>query len=496
MIALVLAALLCDPDFSANTPGAIYDRVHPAEGPGFARTENVYGRRLGDAVALDPRLRYPEYGLGRDGRVTALRCGNARKDLEGTSPDAIVLPKTCAVPTETPSTQILWFLVDDEPALTCGVQLLNAFNGYCNGFRVEWWRSSKEPTHGGSFAFIAGDGKTSVQYWHKNPKDVPAGRWHQLAVVNDRKEFVLYLDGMEVARLLGTYHAPKKSAIVPRLGVVSDRATFKTDSYRIFDEALSAAAIARDWREGQPQAGWNGDEAAARALLPRICGKNRGFFRVGQAIEVKSGEKVLKRVTYDRPGLEELVVDGRRFPLCIVPAKLRPTDIGAVGLLDRQPELMALGIRKSLVTADWGTLEPERRAYDFTALDRQVDACLASGVTPVLMLEGRPKWAARDTVTGAAARQKIRSLLLARYRLELVEPKEVAFVNMNSPATLAATVTGLEKAGHRHIFLTPPAPLWKGVYAAPFAGHPSAAALALANCLAGPCRPSHAYPDF
>ena len=103
MAALVLAALLCNPDFSANIPGAIFDRVHPEVGPGFARTEDIYGRRLGDAVALDPRLRYPEYGLGRDGRVSALRCGNAQDDLAGTHTDAILLPKTCIVPTDTPS---------------------------------------------------------------------------------------------------------------------------------------------------------------------------------------------------------------------------------------------------------------------------------------------------------------------------------------------------------------------------------------------------------
>lgn len=483
MAALVLAALLCNPDFSANIPGAIFDRVHPEVGPGFARTEDVYGRRLGDAVALDPRLRYPEYGLGRDGRVSALRCGNAQDDLAGTHTDAILLPKTCIVPTDTPSTQILWFYVYDEPAQECRVQLLNVFNGYRCGFRLEWGRGPREPASGGHFAFIAGDGRTSVQYWSQKRQSVSTGRWHQFAVVNDLREFTLYLDGVEAARLAGKYHG-EKGSLAPRLGTESNRATFKTDSYCIYDEALAADAIARDWRAGQPRTGWDGDEAAARTLLPRIRERNRGFFRVGQTIEVKSGEKVLKRMVYDKPGLQELECEGRRFPLCIIPSKPRPTGVGAVELLNHQPELLALGIRKSLQKVSWRSLEPTRREYDFTALDRQIDACIARGVTPVLMLEGTPDWYLKDRAADASALAKIRSLLRSRYRLELVDPKEVALVDMNSPKMFAANLDRLEKAGCRHVFLSRPAPCWKGVCAMAFEGRPSAAALELAKRLA------------
>ena len=96
-VCVLLAALVADLDFSAADPGAVRDRVHPERTPGYVRTQDVYGRRLGDALAVNPRLLYPEYALGRDGTVSAVRTGNARAAVPGSAPDPVVLPESCAL---------------------------------------------------------------------------------------------------------------------------------------------------------------------------------------------------------------------------------------------------------------------------------------------------------------------------------------------------------------------------------------------------------------
>ena len=484
-VCALLAALVADLDFSAADPGAVYDRVHPERTPGYVRTQDVYGRRLGDALAVNPRLLYPEYALGRDGSVSAVRTGNARAAVPGSAPDPVVLPESCALKPGAPSTQILWFNVDEPGALAASVRLAGCQFGYAVGFRLEWVRAHWMPK--GGVSFVYGDGKTSKFIGSLGKKDVPPGVWHQAATVNDGAAFALYLDGERLGTSPGAYRLDPKRPMRVRLAEASDKAAFKVDAYRLHDCALTAEEIAADWAAGRPQPGWDGDAAAALAALPRLRANSRGFFCAGERIDVMSGGRLLKRVVYDRPGTEELVVAGRRFPLAILPGPPQATTIGAVDLLGRQSELLALGLRRTLVTVDWARVEPTPNGYDWTELDRMDVACTAQGVRAVYLIDGEPAWYAQDRAGGRAQAEKFRRLVAARFDAEIVGAADVGLIDMDvGPGQVKRQVDALLRAGKRRLFVKPRAPGWNGRYSPAYAGRPGASVIELAGLLANP----------
>jgi len=311
-------------------------------------------------------------------------------------------------------------------------------------------------------------------------RDVPPGVWHQVAVVNDGTAFTVYLDGASLGTSPGAYRFDAKRRTPPvKLAEASVSACFMTDAYRLYDHALTAAEVAADWAAGQPKPGWDGDVAVA--ALPYVANVRQGFFRTGERIDVRSAGKILRSVVYDKPGVEELVVEGRRFPLCIVPAGVRPVDgLGAVDLVNRQSELLALGIRRTLVKVPWAQIEPARNAYDWTNLDRIDDACAAQGVKAVYLIEGEPGWYAKDRAGQRAQAEKFRRLVAARYEAELVTSADVGFIDLNTgPGQVTRQIGELKQAGKLHLFVKPRPPAWRGRYSAAYAGRPSASLLEL-----------------
>lgn len=478
----VITALIADLSFSAADPGCVPDKANPEMTPGFARTENIYGRRLGDALAVNPRLEYPRYAIGRDGKVSAVRTGNALHEVPGSAPDAVLLPDSCALPTNGPSTQLMWFYIYEQPDLACSVRIIESHFGWQEGFRLDYCRAHW--CRNGTISFTYGDGKGSRGIGSHTRKDILPGVWHQLAIVNDGNEFTLYLDGDSLGTSPGNY-VLRKGQLKVKMANVADRTCFKTDCYRLYDIALTAEEVAEDWKNGQPEEGWNSDESAAVAALPVIDKSRQGFYNVGETIEVKVGDKVVKSVSFDKTGIQDFEYEGRHFPLCIIPVITNSVTVGAVDLMNRQPELLALGIRKTLLRASWWSIEPEKNAYDWTGLDRAVDACVANGVTPVLLLCDEPRWYSENREVNQKQFEKIKAVLQARYELPLADGKDIGYVDMNNAATVAAQIEKHIKDGKKHIFVRQHAPGWKGLYSVAFEGRPVASVLALAEYLAG-----------
>ena len=138
--ALVAAADI-ELDFSPRQPGAVHDRTGAVRG--FARTENVWGRRLGDAMEVEPRFVYPAYATDRAGGMNALRLGSALHEVPGSKPAN--LRTDIKLPTDTPSTQLLWFYVYDQPVQGSNISLLYAKFGWAIGFRCSWERAHWSP---------------------------------------------------------------------------------------------------------------------------------------------------------------------------------------------------------------------------------------------------------------------------------------------------------------------------------------------------------------
>ena len=143
LTALVLspAAALADSslDFSSERPGVVLDRLHPEAPPAHVRTESVYGRRQGDAIDVNPRLVYPGYALDRRGALNALRLGNARREIPGVPPAG--LPTQIFLPTNGPSSQLLWFYVYDCQDRAVSTSLIYSKFGWQVGLRLGWERA-------------------------------------------------------------------------------------------------------------------------------------------------------------------------------------------------------------------------------------------------------------------------------------------------------------------------------------------------------------------
>lgn len=474
---LLLAAVLADLDFSPTRPGAVYDRAHPNEAPVCVRTVNCYGRRLGNALALNPRLEYPRYALGRDGKLSAVRFGNALASIPGSVPDCLTGPKTAAVPLAgKPSTQILWFYVYDQPVMNGGCRLIESQFGYKFGFRIDYGRYAGWAEKG-VVGITYGDGKTSKSIGTLNKKEVLPGCWHQLAVVNDGGEMEFFLDGDSMGSAAGGFLSDGKHPLVVRFAVTSDRFCWKTDSYRLYGQALSGAEIAADWKTGQPVPAASGDEASACAAMPRLEPHRYGYYETGEEISVVVNGQTVDTFTFDKPGLTEIEHGGVKFPLGIVrkrPDAAQASSIGAVDLMNQQPELTVLGVRRTLVKVPWWLVESVKTEYDWTALDITVDACERAGVKPILTLWGEPAWYTKDPVANMPRRDKMVKLFAARYDgAKVVEFEDVKMIGFDS----------LEKCSGINTYLSPPVPCWQGVCSDAFAGYPHEGALTLADFL-------------
>ncbi len=476
---LILAAALADLDFSPIRLGAVYDRAHPTAAPVCVRTVNCYGRSLGDALELNPRLEYPRYALGRNGKLSAVRFGNALASIPSSAPDCLTGPQTAAVPLAgNPSTQILWFYVYDQPEMNGACRLVESQFGYLFGFRVDYGRHEGWAEKG-IVTIAYGDGKTSQSIVTLNKKTVLPDCWHQLAVVNDGGKMELFLDGDSMGSAPGGFLSDNKHPLIVRFAVTSDRFCWKTDSYRLYGQALSRAEIEADWKTGQPIPEASGDETAACAAIPRLEPHRYGYYEAGEKISVVVSGKTVKTFTFDEPGLTEIEYGGVKFPLGIVrkrPDAIQASSIGAKDLMNQQPELTALGVRRTLVNVPWWLIESAKTEYDWSALDTTLDACERAGVSPVLTLWGEPGWYTEDRAANAPRREKIVQLLAARYDgAEVMESKNVKTIGFNAPV----------KCSGPNVFLSPPTPCWQGVFSAAFAGYPHEGALTLADLLVG-----------
>lgn len=460
----LLAALFVDCDFSAHDPGIVRNRVAPGDTVGFVRTEDCYGRRLGDAQELNLRLGYPRYAVGRDGSVSAVWSGTALDGVPGSVPDPIMLPGRAVLPREGTSTFVLWFFVSNPVEQDASVRLCESQFGYRVGFRLDWQRARWSPQ--GCVGLVYGDGKgsRSIMSYAKpgeEPFDVRPGQWHQVAVVADGKTLVLYVDGVFRGQNEGKYLARQtdEGSFVPltlRLGSASNRACFKTDAFRLYDTALKADEIAADWQAGRCRdtaTPSGADEQAALAALPRLRPNRHGLYCRGDRVDVVAGEKVLKTVRLDKTGLQDLTCLGYRFPLAVFPRKPRTDDLGAVNLLNRQPELVSLGIRRSLAELDWSRIEFERNSYDWTSVDRVYEAGEKMGVKTFFAIVREPEWYRRNPAGEAAQAEKFRRLVAARYGARPLGEDEFAVVDMRRPADIAPTLARLRREGARKIFL-------------------------------------------
>ena len=478
---ICLAALVADIDFSAHEPGAVRDRLHPDLAPGFARTEDAYGRRLGDALSLNPRLEYPRYAVGRDGTLSALRSGNALPGIPGSAPDPITLPSSASLPTNGPSTQLMWFYVYDPGELEATIRLCESQFGYQFGFRIDWFRA-KWATDGG-LSFIYGDGASSKSIStaaNRRHSVLPADQWHLLAVVNDGAEFELFLDGVSYGKSPGNYRARGTTSLPVRLGNAASRACFKTDCYRIYDHALAAEEIQENWERGRPDDGAKpADETALLERRPSLKPNRHGLYVVGDKVDVTVDGKTVQSVTLAEPGLREIEFDGYKFPIGVLERKPDLHDIGAVEFLNRQPELGSLGVRRALLTANWRDIEPEKNDYDWTLLDRIADQCERRQVDMTFTITGQPAWYKADPEGNAAQARKFRALVEARYRAEIVEGSDLALVEMSNPATIATQIKKFREEGRTAIFLKTRPPGWQGKYSPAYEGRPSAALLSL-----------------
>ncbi len=479
--AVFLLTLIADIDFSANEPGAVRDRINPKLNPGFVRTEDIYGRRFGDALDIDCRFEHPRYALGRDGKVSAIKSGNARNEVPGYSPVAITLPENCVLPTNGPSTQILWFNVYDTPVQSAHVRIAESCFGYQIGFRLDWVRAHWMPS--GGIEFVYGDGKTSKSIKSYSKKDCPAGVWHQAAIVNDGREFEFFLDGVSLGKSSGCYLQGNRPLSV-RLASFSDEVSFKTDSYKLYSRALTSEEIEKDWKDGTANIVSHKDELGAIRKLPQLKNSNSGIFSLGEKIDIVKDGKIIETFSYDKSGVYEKVFEGRHFPICIVPKCPVKTDIGAEELLNRQPELMALGIRKTLVKIPWNMVEPEKSAYDWTLIDVIDETCRKKNVEAVFVLSNPPEWYKKDSVRNAKSLEKIRAYAEARYEIKLAAEDDIGYVNASNAKKIKEDVNRLRIKGKEHIFFKTRPPEWLGHYAQPFEGRPNSAVLAIGQYLA------------
>jgi hypothetical protein len=479
--AFFLLTLLADIDFSSAEPGSVRDRLNPSLNPGFVRTENIYSRRLGDALDIDPRFEHPRYALGRDGKISAVKSGNARNEIPHSAPQPITLPDSCTLPTNAPSTQILWFYILDCPVEDAYVRLTESLFGYRIGFRLDWIRAGWMKSGGVNFVYGDGDKSKSISSYSK--KACPVEAWHQVAIVNDGKEFELYLDGVSLGKSEGNYIQDNKPLRV-RLASASDEVSFKTDSYKLYARALSASEIEKNWKDGISSEVKGVDEMAEIKKLPVIKNSRSGIFSVGEKIEIAQNGKVVEIFSYDKTGVYEKIFNGRHFPLCILPVLPIETDIGAVDLLNRQPELIELGIKKTLVKISWKTVEPEKNAYDWNAVDCIDDECRKANIKAVFVLTDEPDWYKNNLAESAKSLAKIRAYAEARYEMRLVSESDIGYVNPTNVKDIDNQIKKLRKEGKSHIFFKTRPPEWLGKYADSFEGRPSSAVLAIGEYLA------------
>lgn len=477
----VEAGVLGDADFSGREPGAVRDRANPELTPGWARTVDAYGRRLGNALNLNARFAYPEYDMGRDGGRTALASGSALASVKGSAPDAITLPSSFRIPEGKASTQLMWFWVYEPEELEAHVRLLDGDFGYKIGFRVEYIRATW--AREGEVELIFGDGKTSQGVRTLGKMAVEPGKWHQLAVVNDLEKFTLWVDGKKVGEQKGKY-LKGKDPIAVKLGTASNNGRFKTDCYRLYDEAWGEREVAADWEAGLRliEAG----KGRKREEAPKLEPARSGVYEQGEEVRVTVGGKTVGRIDTGKCGVRDAEWGGYKFPVAVVKALPRgKAELGATGLLTHQSELMALGIRKTLVRADWKKIEPERGAYDWLELDLEMEECERRGVEAVVVCGGVPGWCAGDEGKRKMAREKFTGLVAARYQTRVAEEGEVAFVDISHPPHLAMNMEKARKSGAKHLFVKGRHSEWMGKYSAAFGGRPNGPVAALADWLAG-----------
>lgn len=397
----------CELDFSPRHPGAVYDRT--GRFVGCVRTETVYGRRLGDAMDVNPRFVYPAYAVGRGGEVNALQFGNALREVPDARPAGLKADVT--VPTGVPVTQLLWFYVYDQPARDCQVSLLYSKFGWQHGFRCVWERAGWSPEgHVSACLGIGAAGTATVTTFGKRldgtyKRTARAGAWHQLAIVLDGRTAALYLDGERAdEKPCGFYRDDARgTGLKLSFAETGDRAWFKTDFYGLYTRAWTDAEVAADWRRGRPAADCDERAVLAHWNSISIPATSAGYFKVGEKIPLSVDGRVKKTYRFDRPGLHEIVCEGKRFPVGIVPALPSATcRVGVFDLMNRQPEAVALGVRGTVVEVRPERIEPRKNEFDWTELDRFTDVCAEKGVRVYL-------------VPHAACSPKLRAYLGARY---------------------------------------------------------------------------------
>lgn len=489
LLAAVAASADVELDFSPRQPGAVHDRAGAVRG--FARTENVWGRRLGDAMAVDSRFAYPEYATDRTGGMNALRLGSALHEVPGSKPAN--LQTDVKLPTDTPSTQLLWFYVYDQPVQGANINLIYSKFGWAIGLRCGWERARWSP-EGHVSAFIGigkeGTGSCALSSFGKDEDGTPkkackAGEWHQLALVLDGKAASLYVDGALMDRKpCGLYRDDAKGeGLVLSLAETGDRAYFKTDFYGLYTRALTAREIAADWEKGRPRRTVDEAAAVARWKSITIPTASCGYFKVGEKIPLSVGGKIVKTYAYDRPGLYEIECEGRRFPVGIAPdlpsGKCR---VGMVDLMSRQPEALTLGIGGTVVKIRPWMVEPRKGVFDWTALDRLTDVCAEKDLRVFFIPEKE-------------CSKKLCGYLGARYDNARVvaDEKTFTFIDGFAPAFAAGPdqdkacarrlVTALLDArlsGGKNIVIRNGPTVWSGPFAAAYAGRPSWRGIAFA----------------
>ena len=462
---LLVAALVADVDFSDREAGVLRDRAHPGAAPGRAPTANAYGRLPGaGAVAA--------YATGRDGRTSAVVTGAARK---GAASPALLLPGAASLPAKGPSTQVFWFNVLGRPAEKSGALLLDCARGWRAGYRLEWaCYGSGDAWHGIVTLTLGvgpGERHTSLSTERQVAGGVPGDVWHQVALVQDAQAVRFYLDGAFVDAVAGAFRTEGRALPVV-VGTGANGVRFKTDAFRVYDEAWTAERVAADWQAGKDAA-----KDVAAAGRPRLVGAEDGVCETGRVVRIVRGGREVATRAFARPGVTNFVYGGYVFPLCVVPRLPKTVGgrgVGAVELMTEQSALLRLGVRTSLVRASLRALEPEPGVYDWRALDRRVEACRAEGVEPVLaMADGEPS-------------ERLARLLAARYGAAFVREKDVAFVSLaGDPRTLGRRLDAARATGRR-VFLTPQAHVWRGVWADAYRGYPTDALLALAAWLDRP----------
>jgi hypothetical protein len=424
------AACGADLSFSSLHPGRILDRDAP-DAPGCrVRTRTAWGRRLGDATAIDAWGRtLPDYGLDRSGGWNALRLG--------TQPGAPLVVPSAVIPTNGPFTVSLWFRPSGEDVLGPwqdgmkreSIVLAAVSPRERAGFRLYYIRSS-----------WCRDGRMVFQWFVPqggNPDGLQAsempcasGFWHHAVLASESDAVSCYLDGRLVARRAEGPVAVSPLARVLELGGRSGG----TSNPHVVDTRIDACAIRATadtpdevraaWEAGRPVLDGAEAEAAEAGLLaeplpPDLPAGLFGYLDRPPAHPciVEEGVRCVVLTNTAASGLARRV---RRLPFVVLPRRPANPAIGVEEAARRQPESAALGIRFSRVAIDWARLEPAPGAYDWRFADATLDAERTAGRAVVLRLSGRPRWVGRDPRTGLpadlAAWRKAWGLLAARYR--------------------------------------------------------------------------------